>query len=68
MGYHALLQGIFPTQGLNPVFYVSCTGKRILYYLRYLVPAVKMCFAGGTNGKDVLCGIQRVGMKAAVSF
>ena len=33
-----------------------------------LVPIVKMCFAGGTSGKDVLCGIRRVGMKAAVSF
>ena len=33
-----------------------------------LVPIVKMCFAGGTSGKDVLCGIRRVGMKAAVLF
>ena len=30
MGCHALLQGIFPTQGLNPHFYVSCIGRWVL--------------------------------------
>jgi len=29
---HALLQGIFPTQGSNPRLYVSCTGRRALYH------------------------------------
>ena len=28
---HALLQWIFPTQGSNPHFYVSCIGRLILY-------------------------------------
>ena len=31
VGCHALLQGIFPTQGSNPQLYVSCTGRWILY-------------------------------------
>ena len=29
---HFLLQGIFPTQGLNLVSWISCIGKRILYH------------------------------------
>ncbi|KAM7232307.1 hypothetical protein CapIbe_017068, partial [Capra ibex] len=32
VGFHALLQGIFPTQGLNPVL-SHC--KRILYHLSH---------------------------------
>ena len=32
VGYHALLQGIFPTQGLNPGF-VHC--RKILYHLSH---------------------------------
>ena len=32
VGCHALLQGIFPTQGLNPVSYVSCISRRVLYH------------------------------------
>ena len=28
--YHSLLQGIFPTQGSNPISYISCTGRWIL--------------------------------------
>ena len=31
MGCHALLQGIFPTQGLNPRLLCLCIGRRILY-------------------------------------
>ena len=31
-GGHALLQGIFPTQRLNHIFYVSCTGRQVLYH------------------------------------
>ena len=31
MGCHALLQGLFPTQGLNLCFYVSCFGRQVLY-------------------------------------
>ena len=31
-GLHALLQGIFPIQGLNRVSYVSCIGRRVLYH------------------------------------
>ena len=31
MGCHALLQGIFLTQGLNPRLYVSCVGRWVLY-------------------------------------
>ena len=33
VGCHALLQGIFPTQGLNPCLYISCIGKWVLYQL-----------------------------------
>ena len=33
VGCHALLQGIFPTQGLNPdVSYISCIGSWVLYH------------------------------------
>ena len=31
-GCHLYIQGIFPTQGLNPVFCVSCSGGQILYH------------------------------------
>ena len=33
---HALLQGIFLTQGLNPRLSVSCIGKCVLYHLNHL--------------------------------
>ena len=32
VGCHALLQGIFPTQGSNPHLCVSCIGRWILYH------------------------------------
>ena len=32
MGCHALLQGIFPTQGSTCFSYVSCIGRRVLYH------------------------------------
>ena len=32
VGCHPLLQGMFPTQGLNPISYVSCIGRQVLYY------------------------------------
>ena len=32
VGCHALLQGIFPTQGWNRIFYVSCIGRWVLYH------------------------------------
>ena len=32
VGCHALLQGIFPTQGLNPHLSVPCIGRWILYH------------------------------------
>ena len=35
-GLHFLLQEIFPTQGLNQVSYVSCTGRRVLYHQSHL--------------------------------
>jgi len=31
VGCYALLQGIFPTQGLNLVPYISCIGRWALY-------------------------------------
>ena len=31
-GCHFLLQGIFWIQGLNPISYISCTGKRTFYH------------------------------------
>ena len=33
---HALLQGIFPTQGSNPHVDGSCIGWQVLYHQRYL--------------------------------
>jgi len=32
VGFHFLLQRIFPAQGLNPISYVSCTDRQILYH------------------------------------
>ena len=32
VGCHFLLQGIFPTQGLNPVSCISCIGRQVLYH------------------------------------
>ena len=32
VGCHFLLQGVFLTQGSNPVSYVSCIGRRGLYH------------------------------------
>ena len=32
MGCHALLQGIFLIQALNPISYISCTSRRIRYH------------------------------------
>ena len=32
VGCHFLLQGIFLTQGSNPMSYISCTGRAILYH------------------------------------
>jgi len=40
VGCHALLQGIFPTQGLNPVsgitgaFFTICATREALYFAR----------------------------------
>ena len=31
VGCHALLQGIFPTQGSTQVSYISCIGRQVLY-------------------------------------
>ena len=36
IGCHFLLQGIFLTQGLNLIFWVSCIGRWILYLLCHL--------------------------------
>ena len=33
VGYHALLQGIFPIQGSNPhLLYLTCISRRVLYH------------------------------------
>ena len=32
VGCHFLLQGIFPTQRSNPICYVSCIAREILYH------------------------------------
>ena len=34
VGCHALLQGIFPTQGLNPCLLCSCIEGRSFFFLR----------------------------------
>ena len=31
VGFHALLQGIFPTLGLTHISYISCIGRWVLY-------------------------------------
>ena len=36
VGGRALLQGIFPMQGSNPVSYVTCIGRRVLYHWCHL--------------------------------
>ena len=36
VGCHALVQGIFLTQGSNCISYASCTGRRALYHWRHL--------------------------------
>ena len=36
MGCHALLQGVFPTQGSNRVSSISCTCRRVLDHKRHL--------------------------------
>ena len=36
VGCHALLQGIFPTQGSTCISYVSCIGRRVLYHQHQL--------------------------------
>ena len=42
-GCHFLLQGILPTQGLNPISCISCIGRQILYHCHYLgSPALKV--------------------------
>ena len=35
-GFHALLQGIFPTQGSNPRLHASCIDRWVLYHLGHL--------------------------------
>ena len=32
LGYHFLLQGIFPIQGSNPCLIISCIDRQILYH------------------------------------
>ena len=37
VGCHALLQGIFLTQGWNPhLLYISCVSRRVLYHKHHL--------------------------------
>ena len=36
VGCHTLLQGIFPTQGLNWCLLASCIGRWVLYHQRHL--------------------------------
>ena len=36
LGCHALLQGIFLPQGLNPQTYVFCIGRQVLYHQHHL--------------------------------
>ena len=44
MGYHFLLKGIFPTQGLNLRLLLSCIGRWILYH---------WCHLGSLNNCDI---------------
>ena len=49
VGCHALLQGIFPTQGSNPGL-PHC--RRVLYHL---------IFPGGSDGKEFACNAGNMG-------
>ena len=42
VGGQALLQGIFPTQGLNLYLLVSCTGRQVLYHGRHVIKHISM--------------------------
>ena len=37
VGCHVPLQGIFPTQGLNPSLHVSCIGRQVPYHYCHLI-------------------------------
>ena len=56
VGCHALLQGIFPTQGLNPHLLVSCIGRQILYHwLGLSLKVVLVSIHLGKFWRVVLC-------------
>ena len=52
----SLLQGIFPTQGLNLHLFVSCIGKHILYCLHHLGSnnAIVRLYSSTNFGPDIL--------------
>ena len=51
-GCHALLQGRFPTQGVNHFSRVSCIGRRVLYHWHHLGSPHPVCvqLSVGTPG------------------
>ena len=68
VGCHALLQGIFPTQGLNMcIERVSCIGRHSLppgkpisgLYHSLLInsPTERLDFPGGSNSKESACNL-----------
>ena len=54
---HALLQGIFPTQGANLKPYTSCIGRQVSS--SQLVPPV---FPGGSAGEEPTCNVEDLGL------
>ena len=58
VGCHALLQGIFPTQGSNRVPYISCIGRWILYHLSHQVslPAQQQRLSGEWRAPPLSAG------------
>ena len=53
VGCHALLQGIFPTQGLNPILLRTYTGRRALYFYCHLGSLKKeVSFANSQTNRD----------------
>ena len=59
VGCCSLLQGILPTQGLNPHLYISCIGGWVLHHLNYQgspyrAPSLWYSVTAAQTGQDTL--------------
>ena len=55
VGCHALLQGIFPSQGLNPRLLYLLHFRQILYPLSHLGSLYQICYAKSLQSCPTLC-------------